>query len=329
MRQVALFVAASAVVACASAARPPEGPTPGGAQPSPTASTNMPPPEAPLNEEERALTEHLDADRKLLTDLGERQLGSPLGLAAATDAIALQLEKLGYEARRMGFVVGEVPTMNVEAVVAGGRRGRENIVIGAHYDTLAGDAGDYDNASGAAVLMALARHFAERRPERTVRLVWFANDASSTATSSAARSGAARSGAATADAKHGSDVYAERARIEGLEITLMLSLDSLGGATSKAGLRVVGPQRFEQHREFVAAELSRDGLLEITPLSFDKPEATLSSSHLAFDRFGYPALLVTDAEGAARQVDAERLARLSAALIRVVDTLASPSLSSQ
>lgn len=89
----------------------------------------------------------------------------------------------------MEITLGELRdrTDNVVAVLAGTSRGRENVVIGAHYDHLgfgyygardAGAAGTMhpgadDNASGTAVLLELARRFAQAPPARTLVFVAF------------------------------------------------------------------------------------------------------------------------------------------------------------
>lgn len=54
-----------------------------------------------------------------------------------------------------------------------GRQALAPIVIGAHYDTVPGSPGADDNATGVAVLLELARLFAERPPRRPVHLVAF------------------------------------------------------------------------------------------------------------------------------------------------------------
>src|SRR5207247_6038449 len=94
--------------------------------------------------------------------------------ASATDDLARQLEKLGFEARRQGYAIGTDVVQNIEAKVAGGRHGDESIVVGAHYDTEHGTPGADDNASGVAGVVELARLFRDKKPNRTVRFVFFA-----------------------------------------------------------------------------------------------------------------------------------------------------------
>ena len=65
---------------------------------------------------------------------------------------------------------------NIEATLIGQAKPREIIVIGAHYDSVPGTPGADDNASGVAVLLEIARHFKDCRPERTIRFVAFVNE---------------------------------------------------------------------------------------------------------------------------------------------------------
>lgn len=54
-----------------------------------------------------------------------------------------------------------------------GQQGLPPVVIGAHYDTVPGCPGADDNATGVAVLLELARQFAQQPARRPVRLVAF------------------------------------------------------------------------------------------------------------------------------------------------------------
>ena len=67
------------------------------------------------------------------------------------------------------------PSRNVEASLdASGSRPSEVVVVGAHYDTAAGAPGADDNASGVAVLLALARAFdGTSRSAGSIRFVAF------------------------------------------------------------------------------------------------------------------------------------------------------------
>lgn len=81
------------------------------------------------------------------------------------------------------------------------------ILIGAHYDAVPGSPGADDNASGVAVLLELARLFAEMPARLPVQLVAFDVEEYGMV---------------------GSGVYAEELKEKGQEIRLMLSLEMLG-----------------------------------------------------------------------------------------------------
>lgn len=143
----------------------------------------------------------LMADVRALAGLGPRHPGLP-SLAATADLLASRLAGAGLPVRRLP-VPGRLPALdhvygrplesvrgrlspelqaaayeNVEAAVAGADPGAPVVVLGAHYDTVEGSPGADDNASGVAVLLAVAAALAERRaggwrPARGVRLVAF------------------------------------------------------------------------------------------------------------------------------------------------------------
>jgi hypothetical protein len=135
------------------------------------------------------------------TSLGGREIGSPGNERAATFIaeafLAAGLSPAAAEAGGRGgrsadaflreFSVGGTPMRNVVGLVRGGKRPGQALVIGAHYDGLARDAagqalaGVDDNASGVAVLLALARGAASlvaegRAPKRSLVFVAFSGE---------------------------------------------------------------------------------------------------------------------------------------------------------
>ncbi len=66
----------------------------------------------------------------------------------------------------------ENTSRDVLAVVPGTEVPRESIVLTAHYDSVPVGTGSWDNATGAANLMALYRHFVKNPPRRTMRFIW-------------------------------------------------------------------------------------------------------------------------------------------------------------
>jgi hypothetical protein len=62
---------------------------------------------------------------------------------------------------------------NIIVEIPGVSRPDEVLIIGAHFDAVAGSPGADDNGSGTAALLEIARVLAGRRMERTVRLIFF------------------------------------------------------------------------------------------------------------------------------------------------------------
>ncbi|MBQ8604773.1 MAG: M28 family peptidase [Oscillospiraceae bacterium] len=61
---------------------------------------------------------------------------------------------------------------NVVATIPGTDDNGESIVITAHYDSVLIGTGSWDNATGAATIMYIYRHFMKNPPKRTLRFVW-------------------------------------------------------------------------------------------------------------------------------------------------------------
>lgn len=61
---------------------------------------------------------------------------------------------------------------NVLATVRGTGQTNECVVVTAHYDSVWVGTGSWDNATGAATIMYLYRHFLHNPPKRTMRFIW-------------------------------------------------------------------------------------------------------------------------------------------------------------
>ena len=111
--------------------------------------------------------------RTLAGDIGPRSYMAPANLNAAADVISQRLASFGYELTVQPYRVKELAVRNIIAERRGTELPDRVIVIGAHYDSVAGSPGADDNASGVAVLLELARLHAETRFRKTVRFVAF------------------------------------------------------------------------------------------------------------------------------------------------------------
>lgn len=87
----------------------------------------------------------------------------------ATDIIRRGAEKIHLELRQTET---ERTSRDIVAVIPGTEFTDESIVLTAHYDSVLVGTGSWDNASGAATLMYIYRHFLENPPRRTMRFIW-------------------------------------------------------------------------------------------------------------------------------------------------------------
>jgi Zn-dependent M28 family amino/carboxypeptidase len=108
---------------------------------------------------------------------------------------------------------------NLEVELQGTTAPQEIIVLGAHYDSVAGTPGANDNASGVAALLEIARLLAGKSHTRTLRLVAFANEEPPFFLTD----------------EMGSQVYAARSRQRGEQIKAMLALETIGYYTDQPG----------------------------------------------------------------------------------------------
>ncbi|MSR05905.1 MAG: M28 family peptidase [Gemmatimonadetes bacterium] len=123
------------------------------------------------------MTSHADAAR-LATDVraleGERHpRTSPGGLAKAADYIERELGAAGLVPERRPFSFGGETYINIAAVKPGADPERPRVLVGAHFDSVAGTPGADDNASGVAGMLEAARLLAGERLDATVEFVAF------------------------------------------------------------------------------------------------------------------------------------------------------------
>jgi len=165
----------------------------------------------PLSPDEIVLRGELHADvQKLAGEIGERNMWHYPQLNAAADFIEDSLSRAGLHPRRDSYEVRGQACHNIEAEIRGSRP--EIILIGAHYDSVFGSPGANDNGSGVAAVLALARRFAGRKTEHTLRFVAFVNEEPPYFLSG----------------EMGSLVYAGRCKTRGDKISAMISLETIG-----------------------------------------------------------------------------------------------------
>jgi hypothetical protein len=130
---------------------------------------------AALSSNEIMLREELRADvQKIAGEIGERNMWHYAQLNAAADFVEDSFSRAGLHPRRDNYELGGQACHNIEVEIRGARP--EIILIGAHYDSVFGSPGANDNGSGVAAMLALARRFAGRKTEHTLRFVAFVNE---------------------------------------------------------------------------------------------------------------------------------------------------------
>jgi hypothetical protein len=290
----------------------------------------------PLTGDETALAERLQTDVVMLAgEIGERNTLHYSALQTAAVFIADRFRGLGLPVLEETYRAGEREVSNIVAEIRGSVHPNEIIVIGAHYDSVAGSPGANDNASGVAALLQLARHYRDVKPQRTIRLVAFVNEEPPYYRTELM----------------GSMVHAQQARKRGEKLVAMLSLETIG-CFSDLPKSQKYPAPFSlfypdtgNFVAFVANFASRD-LLHRTIGTFRKttpfpceglaaPEFITGigwSDHWSFWQAGYPALMVTDTApfryphyheptDTPDKLDYGRMARVVTGIGRVVDNL--------
>src|SRR5436190_24098952 len=123
---------------------------------------------AELSRAEIDLRDELIADvRTLGAEIGERNMWRYAQLNAAADFIENSFLRAGLQPRRDSYELQGQACHNIEVEIPGTHP--EVLLIGAHYDSVFGSPGANDNGSAVAATLALARHFANRKMQHTMR----------------------------------------------------------------------------------------------------------------------------------------------------------------
>lgn len=295
------------------------------------------PPVPPLSVEERLIHDRLQRHVETLAGrIGERNVWHPAALASAAGYIRASLEDSGYTVRAQAFESRGQTLENLEAGLPGRDAAGEIVVVGAHYDSIAGTPGANDNASGVAALLEIARRLSGHSHRRSVRFVAFANEEPPFFYSE----------------EMGSKLYAARARARDEQITAMLALETIGYYTDQpASQRYPFPFAFfypdtGNYLGFVGNMSSRRlvrralGLFRETSAFPSEGVAAPGwimgvhwSDHWSFWQAGYPAIMITDtalfryphyhlSTDTPDKLDYEALARVTRGLADVVAGIA-------
>ncbi len=291
----------------------------------------------PLTGDEVQLRDRMSAHvSQLASVIGERNLDKYDRLQKSIAYIQTQLEQMGYQVAKQDYTIQGPTFTNLEVVVPGNKLSGENVVIGAHYDSVVGTPGANDNASGVAAVLELARVMKSSKPERTVRFVFFANEEPPYFQTP----------------QMGSYVYAAKLKEQSIRVTSMMAIETIGAYYDQpgsqhypAGLAALYPDK-GNFIGFVGNTESRP-LVEHAISTFREttqfPSEALSapggitgvgwSDQWSFWRFGYQGIMVTDTApfryahyhqrtDTPEKLDYDRMARVVAGLERVVNSLA-------
>src|ERR1700730_10652956 len=168
----------------------------------------------PLSDEDSQLATLLSAHVKYLAEtVGERSLSRPGSLPAVTDYLRDTFKQFGYVSTERTYSVEGHAVSNIEVSLVGSDNSSGPvIVVGAHYDSVAGTVGADDNATGVAGVLELARLLQGSKLRRTVRFVLFVNEEPPYFRTDAM----------------GSLVYARQLRRDRIPVSAMISLEMLG-----------------------------------------------------------------------------------------------------
>ena len=292
----------------------------------------------PLTEKQQLIHDNLKHHVATLAGrIGERNVWRPRSMEAAAGYIRTTFEEAGYVVNVQSFTSRGLSVNNLEAVLPGHGAADEIIVVGAHYDSVAGSPGADDNASGVAALLELARLLAGKTLPRSVRFVAFANEEAPFFYGD----------------EMGSNRYAARAQAQGERIEAMLSLETLGYYTEQPGSQRY-PFPFSLFYpdtgnfigfvgNFSSRALVRRAIGAFRAATSFPSEGVAApsgmegvhwSDHWSFWQAGYPAIMVTDtalfryphyhaATDTPEQLDYTGLARVTGGLAEVIGALAS------
>jgi Peptidase family M28 len=298
---------------------------------------------APLSPDEVKLREELRADvQKLAGEIGERNMWRYAQLNAAAGFIEDSFSRAGLHPRRDSYELHGQACHNIEVEIPRSQGAAVSsppppiILIGAHYDSVFGSPGANDNGSGVAAMLALARRFAERKTEHTLRFVAFVNEEPPYFLSG----------------EMGSLVYAGRCKARGDKIAAMISLETIGYFSDapnsqtypSPGLGIFYP-KVGNFIGFVANVHSRALLRRVVALfrrhaKIPSEGAALPafipgvswSDQWSFWRHGYPGIMVTDtapfrypyyhsANDTPDKIDYDRFALVVSGMEKVIEDL--------
>ena len=179
-----------------------------------------------LTSEESELRDRLSSEVSYLSVyIGDRSLPRPHSLQAASDYLTNNLREQGYTVTELPYSVKGEKVHNLEASLAGTDVTLGQVIVGAHYDSVAGTVAANDNGTGVAAVLEIARLVRQMKFRRTVRFVLFVNEEPPYFQT----------------AVMGSRVYAHQLRQGGVPVSAMISLETIGFYSDQPGSQKYPP----------------------------------------------------------------------------------------
>ncbi len=277
----------------------------------------------------------------LAQDIGVRSYRDRDQLRKAVDFIAGQFESFGYSTSRQPFPYNGTTYYNLIAELTGAESPEDILVVGAHYDTVSTTPGADDNASGVAGMLELARTLAGSRPAKTVRFAAFALEEPP----------------AYRTRNMGSYHYARTLRENKEQIAGMICLEMIGYFCDRPGcqsypfpfmslmfpkrgdfISLVGNMRSKSFTQMISKEFRK--AVDLPAVTLNAPAIVMGidfSDHWSFNKFKYPALMVTDTafyrnphyhalSDLPDSLDYERMAKVTSGLASAIAAWGSASL---
>ncbi len=154
----------------------------------------------------------------------------------------------------------EVPSQNVICEIKGREKPDEIVVITAHYDSVPYSMGANDNGAGSAIIMELARHFAQNSPGRTLRFIWCGSEELGL---------------------RGSFAHVREQESDPDAIKLVLNVDVAGGILGRNRAVVTGPDSLKHYVDVMS---------RCTGVAFTTKQDVYSSDSIPFAEQGIPSL---------------------------------------
>ncbi len=239
-----------------------------------------------------------EAVTTLAIGIGVRTFRDRDHLDQAADYISGRFASFGYHVTKQPVYFAGNTYQNVIAEVRGTGSPEKLLIVGAHYDAVITTPGADDNASGVAGLLCLAQALSEKKSGKTLKFAAFALEEWPVYRSS----------------NMASYQYARSLKELNEDVEGMICLEMLGFYSDAEGSQHYPfpfmNRRFPKAGNFIAfvGNLRSKGFTERIAASFKKatdlPVVTLNapaivvgidfSDHWSFNKFDYPALMVTD-----------------------------------